>query len=305
MTAAGGKPALTVPEWREWITAWLREHAAVAMVVDTATGATQVDPWGGAIQAVYQDLRGMLADYPSLLVALLVHLKKPSGRGDRRLSDVLGEWGRWCDVVLMMENEGASLDRVRLTVRKRVRRERRIVATKRGGLLVEAVDADAGKATKVPLADVVAYVTEHPGSSYAEIGKALEVTKDTAANYVKAAGLPTRTVGPRRQTLVYPPESTAEPPNTTEQARFGGHSAVEATEREATAEPPNPYIGSVVGSSVVPPEPTAGIEDDWLGAPLPAPEVDAIVCSDYPAHQLRHVRDGDGWRCPVCDPRLD
>src|SRR5450759_851518 len=73
MTAAGGKPALTVPEWREWITGWLRDHGALLLVVDTATGATQVDPWGGAIQAVYQSLRAMLAAYPALAVVLVVH----------------------------------------------------------------------------------------------------------------------------------------------------------------------------------------------------------------------------------------
>ena len=29
MTAAGGRPALTVPEWRAWVTGWLRDHGAL------------------------------------------------------------------------------------------------------------------------------------------------------------------------------------------------------------------------------------------------------------------------------------
>ncbi len=96
MRAAGGKPALTVPEWRDWITGWLTEHEAILMVIDTATGATQVDPWGHAIQEVYANLRLMLSRYPYLAVILIVHVRKPAGRGagGRQLSDVLGEWGR-------------------------------------------------------------------------------------------------------------------------------------------------------------------------------------------------------------------
>ena len=128
MTAAGGRPALTVPEWRAWVTGWLRDHGALLLIVDTATGATQVDPWGREIQAVYAGLRVMLAEYPNLAIVLLIHLKKPQGRGERRISDVLGEWGRWCDVVVIMENDGDT--RTKVTVRKRVRHERRIVVTK-------------------------------------------------------------------------------------------------------------------------------------------------------------------------------
>jgi AAA domain len=63
MTAAGGRPALTVPEWRVWATQWTRDHAALLLIVDTATGATMVDPWGREIQAVYAALRVMLAEY--------------------------------------------------------------------------------------------------------------------------------------------------------------------------------------------------------------------------------------------------
>jgi hypothetical protein len=125
MTAAHGEPALKSDDWCEWATEWLRRRNAKALIVDTATAASNVDPWGPDIQAVYRRLRRMQESYRELLVVLVVHLKKPSGRGERRISDVLGEWGRWCDVLLLMENDGASLERVKLTVRKRVRQERR------------------------------------------------------------------------------------------------------------------------------------------------------------------------------------
>ena len=171
MTAAGGRPALTVPEWRAWVTGWLRDRGALLLIVDTATGATQVDPWGREIQAVYAALRVMLAEYPDLAIVLLIHLKKPQGRGERRLSDVLGEWGRWCDVVVLQENDGAGLTRARLTVRKRVRHERRIVVTKAGGLLVDPQDLDETKGTKVPLDDVLAAIVAAPGITYAELGR--------------------------------------------------------------------------------------------------------------------------------------
>jgi RecA/RadA recombinase len=188
MTAAGGRPALTVPEWRAWVTGWLRDHGALLLIVDTATGATQVDPWGRDIQAVYSGLRVMLAEYPELAIVLLIHLKKPQGRGERRISDVLGEWGRWCDVVILMENEGNGLTRARLTVRKRVRRERRVVVTKAGGLLIDPQDLDEAKGTKVPLDDVLAAIVAAPGITYAELGAVLGVSRDTAGRYVGMLG---------------------------------------------------------------------------------------------------------------------
>jgi hypothetical protein len=185
MTAAGGKPALTVPEWCAWITGWLRGRAALLLIVDTATAATQVDPWGTAIQAVYTALRVMLAEYPALAIILVVHVKKPQGRGERRLSDVLGEWGRWCDVVVLQENDGASLERARLTVRKRVRHERRIVATKRGGLLVDPTEPTVG-GRKVDNAACRATFLTNDVWTAAEFAKAIGVTKPTAVKYLDA-----------------------------------------------------------------------------------------------------------------------
>ena len=210
MTAAGGRPALTVPEWRAWVTGWLCDRGALLLIVDTATGATQVDPWGREIQSVFAGLRVMLADYPELAIVLLIHLKKPQGRGERRISDVLGEWGRWCDVVVLMENDGNGLTRSRLTVRKRVRHERRIVVTKAGGLLIDPQDLDETKGTKVPVDAVLAAVEATPGMTYAELGAAVGVSKDTAARYVAALGDRVTTVkgtgrsGPGASMRLYP-----------------------------------------------------------------------------------------------------
>lgn len=226
MTAARDIPALMSDEWLGWVAAWLRDHQALLLVVDTATGATQVDPWGRDIQAVYRRLRALVADYPSLAIVLLVHLRKPSGRGDRRISDVLGEWGRWCDVVILLERDGP---RTGITTRKRVRRERRIAATKAGGLLVDAVDLDGEKPTKVPLESVLMTVKAEPGIGIRDLAARLGVSKDTASNYVKAlaGAVVAAPSGPRRGLRLYP---IAEPPNAAEPSEIGGRSVEEAAE---------------------------------------------------------------------------
>jgi hypothetical protein len=123
------------------------------------------------------------------------------------------------------ENDGGSLVRAKLTVRKRVRNERRIVTTKAGGLLTDPRDVAAG-GPKVPAEQVVAAVAAQPGVTLAALGAALNVSKDTAANYVKALGTRLRTVKepPKGTVRVY---LTSEPPNTSEQARFGGPSVVD------------------------------------------------------------------------------
>ena len=276
MTAAGGKPALTVPEWRSWITDWLTDHEAILMVVDTATGATQIDPWGAAIQAVYAGLRAMINSYPALSVVLVVHCRKPTGRGDRRISDVLGEWGRWCDVVVLQENDGKSLERCRLTVRKRVRHERRIIVTKRDGLLVEPTEADGGKGAKIPMTEVLAAIEARPGMTLAELGKTLGVSKDTASNYVAEAesgGLVVSVCGARRQKHVYPAPSTAEPTNTTEQGSSALVRRSGPASEELTAERRTEPIGSAVGSSVVPvSNPELAVEDDYPESAFADPE---------------------------------
>ncbi|CAN5760675.1 hypothetical protein BH23CHL8_BH23CHL8_29200 [soil metagenome] len=178
-TAAGGRPVLTVPEWRSAITDWLRYRRAILLVIDTATGATRRDPWGEAMQEVFHDLRRMLDAYPALAIVLAVHVRKPAGKGERRISDVLGEWGRWCDVVVLQENDGADLDRTKISVRKRVRRQRRIVATKKDGLLVDATEAES-KGSRVPEERVLAAIRANEGLLYADLAKVLGVSKDTA-----------------------------------------------------------------------------------------------------------------------------
>lgn len=185
-SAARDKPALQVAEWRDWIAVWLRQHAALLAVFDTATAAAQVDPWGGDIQAIYRGLRVMLEQSPELCVVLVVHLKKPQGRGgERRISDVIGEWGRWCDVLLLLERDGDT--RVKLSSRKRVRHERRIVAVKRDGLLVDPQDLTDGSAPKVPQAEVVAAILAEPGISQKQLAARLGVTEPTARTYARTA----------------------------------------------------------------------------------------------------------------------
>ena len=263
MTAAGGAPALTVPEWRTWVADWARAHGVLLAVFDTATGATQVDPWGREIQNVYRDLRLMLDAYPDLAVVLIVHVKKPTGHGERRLSDVLGEWGRWCDVVVMQENDGGNLERAKITVRKRVRRERRIIATKSGGLLIDPVDATTS-GPKVPAEKVLAAVPDS-GITYAALGAALGVSKDTASRYVKALGDGLSVVPGSRTSpaLVYPKAAAG--------GAAGAAGAAQASAVPAAARPAvdragrcrstaRTYIGAA-GAAAVPPAPTASADE--------------------------------------------
>ena len=256
MTAAGAVPALMSDEWLGWIADWLRDKGVVLMVVDTATGASQVDPWGKDIQAVYRRLRALVDRCPALAVALIVHLKKPQGHGERRISDVLGEWGRWCDVVLLLENDGT---RTKLSSRKRVRRERRIAATKRDGLLVDPIDLDEAKGTKVPVQDVLAAVQAEPGIGMRDLAAKLGVSKDTASRYVKDLGSAIEAVptGPKGGLRLYPTDA---PPQTAAGTEYGGD-AVEGTTGEEQ-EPPHRrthLIGAAVPAAVV--EESAVVED--------------------------------------------
>jgi hypothetical protein len=186
-TAANGAPVLTDPDWRAWFTAWCRRRGIRLAVFDTGTGATQVDPWGKAIQQVYRDLRVMLADCPELAVVLLLHLKKPQGRGTRRISDVLGEWGRWCDVLILMEADGDT--KTKVSTHKRIRHHKRIVATRAGGLLIEPQDiTDAKPAQKVSPEAVLAKAVEMTGRPRADLAKALGVSEKTLKTYLAGIG---------------------------------------------------------------------------------------------------------------------
>ena len=173
LTAAGGPAVLSVAAWRSWIVDWLRHHEAILLVFDTATGAAQVDPWGKGLQQVIRFLRTMLEAYPALAIVLTLHLKKPTGRAERRISDVLGEWGRWADVLVLQQSAGGKQTKIETI--KRVRVRRRIVATQTGGLLVDPIDADGGKGPKVPLEEVAAAVAADPGVSMKALAKALGI----------------------------------------------------------------------------------------------------------------------------------
>ena len=186
MTAAGGVPVLTSDAWCAWIARWMRDRGIVLAIFDTATTASQVDPWGKDIQRVLGRLHGMQEAHPALAIILVVHVKKPRGAGARQISDVLGEWGRWSDVVVLQENEGHGLERTRLTARKRVRREMRIIATKAGGLLVDPAEVVIGNTMKVSPEVVAQAVAEKPGLTIAQLADAIGVSKDTAARYIKA-----------------------------------------------------------------------------------------------------------------------
>jgi hypothetical protein len=221
-----------------------------------------VQPWGPDIQAVYRALRAMTESYPELAVLLLLHMRKPAGKakGGRSISDVLGEWGRWCDVVLMMENEGTAFERVLLTSRKRVVRQRRIVATKRDFLLVDPVDAETPAGPKVAQDAVLAAIVADPGLTYAELGTRLGVSKDTASRYVKGLGELVAVVGggPRQSARVYPAEGWtadagvtdgAAAPQSTAHARAAVDAALGQDEAEVSAAAPHPpYRGAAAAA---------------------------------------------------------
>lgn len=297
MTAAGGRPALTVPEWRTWITDWLRDREAILLIVDTATGATQVDPWGREIQAVYSSLRVMLAEYTRLAVILIVHLKKPEGRNpDRAISDVLGEWGRWCDVVVLQENEGLDLHHAKLTVRKRVRRERRVVVEKRGGLLVEPMELVEGlEASKVPMADILEAIRSNPGITVSRLSETLGVGRATGARYVSSlGGRVVMEAGPRGSKTLRLADSDDLP---TDAHRGVGTS--------------NGHMG---GGAHLPTPPMGGDGGRWAGGHLDPPTEDRAPaagpgegvwlqpCAWYEDHRSAHRLTPTGWTCDACHP---
>ena len=229
-TAAQGTPALDSADWRAAILAWSRVRGVVVHVYDTASGATASNPWGQDIQAVYRNLRLMLADYPELAIILIVHCKKPNGHGSRRITDVIGEWGRWCDGVMMLEDAGA--DHVKLSTFKRVRRPRRIVVRQRDGLLVEPKDVAAGQ-TKVPKEQIASVLAANPGIAAADLGKRLGVSKATAARYIKETGVSpshpvSRSDETGDETLVRQDRLTSHPPLRGETERETASGALEA-----------------------------------------------------------------------------
>ena len=224
-TAAHGQPVLTDPVWRDWFTRWSRRRGIRLAVFDTATGASQVDPWGKNLQQIYRDLRVMLAEYPELSVVLLLHLKKPPQGGrrvERGISDVLGEWARWCDVLVLMENEGEA--RTKLSTHKRLRHHKRIVATRLGGLLIDPRDiTDAKPEKKVKPKDQLATIDAHPGSTYAELADIWKVSKETARKWCQDLGVAILMVSGERKTV----RVHRQPPNDRQVSAFGGDLVVD------------------------------------------------------------------------------
>lgn len=266
MTAAHGEPALMHREWRAYITAWLRRHGVRLLIVDTATGATLIDPWGKAIQQVYRDLRVMLSEVPELAILLILHLKKPQGRGERRISDVLGEWARWCDVLILLENAGAG--RTKVSTHKRLHNQKRIVATRSGGLLIDPQELTEGTPSRKVAPDrVLAVIAAQPGIGYLRLAEELGVAKSTAENYVKALGdRVTRSAsGPKGSIQL---TMTAQPPDTAHHEGLGGPWVVSEDGvggDHPTTQPP--YMDKAVGRVV-----TTGSQVDGLA-----------IEEDYPA----------------------
>lgn len=194
MLTAGGEPALTSEAWRRAVIAECQERHIISLVVDTATVATGgLEPWGPKMVELMHHLRAMLATYPDLAIILVVHLRKPSGRGDRQITDVLGDWGKWCDALLLLEDDGAN--KTKLTTYKRVRHHHRVVCTRANGLLVEPVDI-SGKTsmTKVAPEDLTAAVDPLDGARLDALAARFAITEKTVKNYVAkpGSGLETR-----------------------------------------------------------------------------------------------------------------
>jgi len=186
LTAAHGAPALLEPAWRAWVTAWCRAHEVLVLFIDTATTATGgMEAWGEAMVRLFGDLRVMLRELPELALVLACHLRKANGRAARDITSIIGDWAKWCDVVLQLDDEGG--DRTRLTTRKRVRRQRVIIARRQDGLLLEPVDVTTGKQPKVAGERVVQTIGDNPGRTVDELATLWGVAKRTADKYLDKA----------------------------------------------------------------------------------------------------------------------
>lgn len=209
-TAAMGHQILDSEQWRNNFLRWAEEHKPIALIIDPTTSATDADAWGKELRSMFRQLRLIQKAQPQLLIILVVHMKKPQGKGNanqmRQIDAVMGEYGRLNDVTIMMQNDGNSLDTVILSVRKRVKNQRRIRLTKRGGLLVDPQPIDNAPQPKVGLDHVHDIIREHPGITLMDLATKLEVAKRTASGYVDqlvARGDITTDKGPRNTTLVY------------------------------------------------------------------------------------------------------
>jgi hypothetical protein len=190
---SGEKLLLDDPKWLDDIVAWCEELHVGVLIFDTATSATSVEPWGAAFREVIHRVRAAVSgydkyDYPcALAMLLLVHVTKPrasSPSSKLQINRVMGEWGRWSDIVLTMERAGS--EHVRLTSAKRIRTPRTILVRQRDGLLVDPTTPGTSKASQ-SIGRVVELVSAHDGMSLAELALGLGVSKKTAERYAHEA----------------------------------------------------------------------------------------------------------------------
>jgi hypothetical protein len=181
----GDKLLLDDPHWLDDIVAWCDQLNVGVLILDTATSATSVEPWGAPFREVIHRLRHAVmgvdkyGNLRTLAMILLVHVTKPRTPSTKvQINRVLGEWGRWSDIVLTMEKVGS--EHVRLTTAKRIRQPRSIIARQSNGLLIEPTTPGTSKASQ-SIGKIVELVTTHDGMSLAELALGLGVSKNRRA----------------------------------------------------------------------------------------------------------------------------
>jgi len=181
-TAANGKPVLADLEWVNWLVDdFAPRHDIKLLILDTVASAIEGEPWGENIIGVFRVLKAIVEERPSLAIALITHMKKPSGGGEQAISDVMGQWTRFADAVLLMTPQDPG--RVRLRTLKRLSPVD-IIATQSGGLLVDPFPVTHTGKPKVDMGNVYHVIEQKPDLTVAELGDALGVSKPTAERYV-------------------------------------------------------------------------------------------------------------------------
>lgn len=214
-TVMHGLPVLDSEEWIDRFIEWSRRVQPIALFIDTATMATDAEPWGSPMRQVIRNIRQIQEAIPKLATFPIVHFKKPQGRGTakRGLSDVMGEWGRPSDGVILLHNE--PQDKVRISTHKRIQNHRNLLLTKRNGLLVDPVDLTDAKAPaqKVSNEGVLAAIQENPGITARNLAKLIDVAPSTASGYIEKLadeGLVEIKPGPHSAKLAYATDEAPE-----------------------------------------------------------------------------------------------